>query len=155
MEKERERTIHIWLPLRHLLLRTWPATQACALMGNWTGDPLIHKPALNPLSHTSQGRTMIYFLYLFIIFFWLRTESIFYWLKYSLLLKAFVIISQNVPSFGLVICVIKSFINDRALLLKAPHICKIFSFQEILIFYLFIASWVEKAYHAQYFISFS
>ena len=34
---------------------TWPATQACALSGNRTGDPLVCKPALSPLSHTSQG----------------------------------------------------------------------------------------------------
>ena len=40
------------------LLGTWPATQACALMGNQTGDPLVRRPALNPLSHTSQGSTI-------------------------------------------------------------------------------------------------
>ena len=34
---------------------TWPATQACALTGNRTGDPLVHRPVLNPPSHTSQG----------------------------------------------------------------------------------------------------
>ena len=34
---------------------TWPAVQACALTGNRTGDPLVHRPALNPLSHTRQG----------------------------------------------------------------------------------------------------
>ena len=31
-----------------------PATQACALTGNQTSDPLVPRPALNPLSHTSQ-----------------------------------------------------------------------------------------------------
>ena len=31
------------------------ATQACALTGNQTGDPLVHRPALSPLSHVSQG----------------------------------------------------------------------------------------------------
>ena len=35
-------------------LGTWPTTQACALTGNRTGDPLVCRPALNPLSHTSQ-----------------------------------------------------------------------------------------------------
>ena len=45
----------MWLPLAHSQLGTWPATQACALTGNRTGDPLVCKPALNPLSHTSQG----------------------------------------------------------------------------------------------------
>ena len=53
-EKERERSINVCLPLTHPLLGIWPATQACALMGNWTGDPLVHRPALNQLSHTSR-----------------------------------------------------------------------------------------------------
>ena len=30
-------------------------TQACALTGNQTDD-LVHRPVLNPLSHTSQGK---------------------------------------------------------------------------------------------------
>ena len=34
---------------------TWTATQACALTGKRTRDPLVHRLALNPLSHTSQG----------------------------------------------------------------------------------------------------
>ena len=33
-----------------------PTTQACALTGNQTGNPLVRRLALNPLSHTSQGR---------------------------------------------------------------------------------------------------
>ena len=33
----------------------WPATQACALTGNPTRDPSVHRPVLNPLSYTSQG----------------------------------------------------------------------------------------------------
>ena len=53
-EKERERSINVWLPLTCPLLGTWPATQACALTGNWTSSLLIHSPVLNPLSHTSQ-----------------------------------------------------------------------------------------------------
>ena len=35
---------------------TWPTTQACALTGTPTGDPLVHRPVLNPLSHSSHGR---------------------------------------------------------------------------------------------------
>ena len=35
-EEERERNIHVWLPLVCSLLGTWPATQACALTGNQT-----------------------------------------------------------------------------------------------------------------------
>ena len=45
----------MWLPLSHPLLGTWPTTQMCALTGNQTSDSLVRKPALNPLSHTSQG----------------------------------------------------------------------------------------------------
>ena len=36
-------------------LGTWPATQACALSENQTGDLGVHGSALSPLSHTSQG----------------------------------------------------------------------------------------------------
>ena len=54
-EKERERHINVWLPFVCPLLETWPATQACALTGNPTGNPLVGRPTLNPLSHTSQG----------------------------------------------------------------------------------------------------
>ena len=42
----------------HWVAGTWPATQACALTGNRTGNPLVHRPVLNPLSHTSQGHCM-------------------------------------------------------------------------------------------------
>ena len=49
-----ERSINVWLPLTCSLLGTWPATQACALTGNLTSDPLLPRLALNALSHTSQ-----------------------------------------------------------------------------------------------------
>ena len=52
----RDRNINVWLPLTHPPLGTWPATQAHALTGNRTGDPLVRRSVLNPLSHTSQGR---------------------------------------------------------------------------------------------------
>ena len=58
-EKEGERNINVWLPLTHPLLGMWLTTQACDLTGNRTSDLLVHRPALNPLSHTSQG--VIYF----------------------------------------------------------------------------------------------
>ena len=54
-EKEMERNICVCLPLVHPQLGTWPTTQACALSGNRTGNPLVHWPALSPLSPTSQG----------------------------------------------------------------------------------------------------
>ena len=47
---------------RATLLGTWPTTQACALTGNRTSDPLVRRPALNPLSHTSQGKKGIFYL---------------------------------------------------------------------------------------------
>ena len=55
-EKERERNISVWLPPMHSHPGTWPPTQACALTGNQTGDPLVCRLALNPLSYTSQGK---------------------------------------------------------------------------------------------------
>ena len=54
-KKERERNMSVWLSLMHLLLGTWPTTPACALTGNQAGHPLVLRPALNPLSHSSQG----------------------------------------------------------------------------------------------------
>ena len=59
-EKERERNNNVWLPLVHPLLGTWTATQAYALTGNQTGDPLVRRLVLNPLSHISQGRICIF-----------------------------------------------------------------------------------------------
>ena len=44
-------------------LGTWPTTQACAPTGNGTSDPLVHRPALNPLSHTGQGRLSLFEVY--------------------------------------------------------------------------------------------
>ena len=50
-EGKRERNISVWLPLMRPLLGMWPATQACALTGNRTSDPLVqstepHQPGL-------------------------------------------------------------------------------------------------------------
>ena len=47
-EKERERNINVWLPLESPIVGTQPKTQACALTGNRSGDPLVRRPALNP-----------------------------------------------------------------------------------------------------------
>ena len=55
-EKEGERNINVWLPLTLPLLGTCPTTQACALTKNRTGDPLVQRTMLNPLSHTRQGQ---------------------------------------------------------------------------------------------------
>ena len=56
-DKERERNINVWLSLMRPLLGPWPAAQACTLTGNRTSDPLVHRLALNPLSHISRGNT--------------------------------------------------------------------------------------------------
>ena len=54
-ERVREgENISMWLPLLCPLLGTWPATQACVLTGNQTGDLVVHTPVLIPLSYTSQ-----------------------------------------------------------------------------------------------------
>ena len=52
-QKEKKRNINVWLPFVSPLLGTWPTTQACDLTGNRTSDPLLCRPALNPLSHNS------------------------------------------------------------------------------------------------------
>ena len=59
-EGERERNISVWLPLTYPLRGTRPATQACTLTGNRTSDPLIHRPALSQLSHTSQASSLLF-----------------------------------------------------------------------------------------------
>ena len=37
-----------------------PETQACALTGNQTGDPLVLRLVLNPLSYTSQVFSLVF-----------------------------------------------------------------------------------------------
>ena len=37
-------------------VETWPTTHACTLTGNQKSNLSVHRPALNPLSHTSQGQ---------------------------------------------------------------------------------------------------
>ena len=39
--------MNVLLPLAHLLLTTWLATQACALTGNQTDNFEVRNPALN------------------------------------------------------------------------------------------------------------
>ena len=74
-EKERERNINVWSPVVHPLLGTWPTTQAYALTGNRTSNPLVHRPAPNPLSHTNQGPNNILFLKYFLNLFLERGEG--------------------------------------------------------------------------------
>ena len=57
-----------------LLLAYWPAAQAWALSRNRTCDFLVHRPVLNPLSHSSQG-----FFFFFLFFFFHFLTCIFPW----------------------------------------------------------------------------
>ena len=60
-EGKREGEKHQSVVASHVpLLGTWPTTQACALTGNRTCNPLVHRLAFNPLSHTSQGEFLIF-----------------------------------------------------------------------------------------------
>ena len=43
-------------------LGTWPATQACALTGDRTSDPLVCRLTFSPLSPTSEGRFAWYLM---------------------------------------------------------------------------------------------
>ena len=63
-EKKRERNINVWLPLTCPILGTSPATQACTLIRNQTRNPLILRPALNPLSYTRQGDKLVFKIYM-------------------------------------------------------------------------------------------
>ena len=67
------------------LLGTWPATQARALTGNPTGDPLVLSSALNPLSHTSQGYCL--FILLMVSF---TLQKLFSLMQYHLFTFSFV-----------------------------------------------------------------
>ena len=74
--RKRERNINVWLPLAGPQLGTWSATQACALTGNQTCDPLFPRLALNPLSHTSQGSFLFIHASFQVISYALSSESL-------------------------------------------------------------------------------
>ena len=56
--------MNVWLPLVGPELGTWTATQACTLTGNQTKYPLVHRPTLNPLNHTSQGKEFYFIVWI-------------------------------------------------------------------------------------------
>ena len=74
--KERERNINMWLPPAHPQLGTWPTTQACALTRNQTSDPLVLRPELNPLNHTSQGCFLLFMVRILTLFFCITCSDI-------------------------------------------------------------------------------
>ena len=49
-----------WLPLTGPQSGTWPATQACAMTGNRTSDPLVHRLVFNLLNHTNQDSYYVF-----------------------------------------------------------------------------------------------
>ena len=61
-EKEKEGNIDVWLLLTCPQQGTQPTTQACALTGNRTSNPLLCSLVLSPLSHTSLGRSHIVYM---------------------------------------------------------------------------------------------
>ena len=54
-EREGEKHQYVVASHVHLLLETWPTTQAHALTGTQTCNPWVCRLALNPLNHTNQG----------------------------------------------------------------------------------------------------
>ena len=60
-EAEGERPITVWFFSRTPHWRPGPKTQACALTGNQIGNRMVHRPVLNPLSHTSQVSKKLFF----------------------------------------------------------------------------------------------
>ena len=97
-EKESERNINMWLPLERLLLGTWPAAQECALTGNQTGDPLVCRLALSPLSHTSQGWIQGTFLmYIYILVEYIPLKRLYNYVLMVIIIKHFFLSSWNWP----------------------------------------------------------
>ena len=65
-EGERERNINVWLSLMYPLLGTWPATQACALTGDGTGNPLVRRWASTEAHQPGPKFFLKDFIYLFL-----------------------------------------------------------------------------------------
>ena len=98
-EEEREGDKHQRVVASHTPpLGTWAATQACVLTGSWTGDHLVRRLVLNPLSHTSQGWFAFYFN---------NNDSLIIspilFIKYTTLVKVYQRIYQN-TNFGKFLC---------------------------------------------------
>ena len=58
MRNIRVQEIHDWLTLSRPEPGIWPATKACALTGNRTGDLSVQRLALNPLSTPARARNI-------------------------------------------------------------------------------------------------
>ena len=67
-EKERERNISVWVPPACPPQGTLAVTQACALTGNRTGDPLVRRLAFSALSHITQGSKNVFLIVSLVVF---------------------------------------------------------------------------------------
>ena len=68
----------MWLPLTCSLLGSWPITQAYALIGNRSSNPLVHRLSLNPLSYTGQGPNLLTLWKIILWILILHIASLFY-----------------------------------------------------------------------------
>ena len=120
-EKGGERNINVWLPLTCPQLGTQPATQACALTGNWTGNPSVCSPALNPLSHTSQGQiAFLFFCFLhfrdwsLVFGLWFDPEKVYFLLLWLFCRTSLWLSSKYKVVYGLSRClIIPLFLKSR------------------------------------------
>ena len=62
---ERGREISVWLSLARPLPGTWPPTQACALTGNWTRNPLVCSQCSVHWATPARAIFIFFFLILF------------------------------------------------------------------------------------------
>ena len=78
-DKERERNINVWLPLMWPPLGTWPATQACALTGNWTSGSLVHSPHSIHWATPARARCfLMYYINVIYDYFFTYTACLYY-----------------------------------------------------------------------------
>ena len=101
----RERNINEWLPLEHPLLGTWPITQACALPGNRTSDPLVPMQALNPLNHTSQGNHPHFYIWTHIFLFFIFLLNLLGWWHWLIKLYRFQVYNSMIHHLYILLCV--------------------------------------------------
>ena len=73
--RKRKKNINAWLPFMRPHRGIWPTTQACALTGTRTGDPVVCRLTLNPLSHASQGAVQDFLKHIFAIWGELRSTK--------------------------------------------------------------------------------
>ena len=112
-----------WLPLVCPQPGTWPTTQACALAGNWTSNPSVHRSAFNPLNHFSQGNFLDVLMFFTLPLY--LPISLWYMSKCGSLsnssasgLYSLLIVSYYLINFGKLLLVISSNISSDLFLLS-------------------------------------